>query len=78
MFVYSIKASTLKFFGIICVALVTLIVLIAFIEPYEPVSAAGNDSVAAEIKYDKIKNTEDVKSFLSQFGWSGGTDAVEK
>ena len=39
MFVYSLKASTLKFFGIISFAMITLIVLLAFIEPYEPVNA---------------------------------------
>ena len=34
MFVYSLKASTLKFFAVICVALVALIALIAFVPAY--------------------------------------------
>ena len=31
MFIYSLRASTLKFFAVVCVALVTLITLIAFV-----------------------------------------------
>ena len=34
MFVYSLRASSLKFFGVVCVALVSLITLIAFIPTY--------------------------------------------
>ncbi len=34
MFIYSIKASSIKFFGIICVALAALIALIAFVPAY--------------------------------------------
>lgn len=76
MFVYSMKASTLKFFAVISFALITLIVLIAFIEPYEPVNAIGeNDTV--KINYEKIKSPEDVKNFLLQFGWQTSDDAVE-
>jgi len=76
MFVYSMKASTLKFFGVVSFALITLIVLIAFIEPYEPVNAVGDENQVS-INYDKIKNTEDVKKFLLQFGWQVSDDAVE-
>lgn len=76
MFVYSMKASTLKFFGVISIALITLIVLIAFIEPYEPVNAVGSETQAV-INYNKIKSADDVKSFLLQFGWQVGADAVE-
>lgn len=75
MFIYSMKATTLKFFGVICLALVTLIVLIAFIEPYEPVSAG--DGASATVNYDKIKNASDVKAFLGQFGWVTGDEPIE-
>ena len=34
MFIYSMKASTIKFFGIVCVALAALITLIAFVPAY--------------------------------------------
>ncbi len=75
MFVYSMKATTLKFFGVICVALITLIVLITFIEPYQPVSA--DDDTSAVIQYTKMKSVDDVKSFLLQFGWQTSEDAIE-
>ncbi|MBE6670075.1 MAG: DUF4830 domain-containing protein [Ruminococcaceae bacterium] len=76
MFVYSMKASTLKFFGIVSFAMITLIVLLAFIEPYEPVNAEGNEN-AVSISYGKIKGAEDVKSFLAQFGWNTSAEPVE-
>ncbi len=76
MFIYSLKASTIKFFAVICVALATLITLIAFI----PVAAVDRDaaaSVNADINYGGIKTNEDRVEFLSQFGWQVKTDAVE-
>lgn len=76
MFVYSLKASTLKFFGIISFAMITLIVLLAFIEPYEPVNALGEENTVS-ISYDKIKSAEDVKNFLAQFGWKSSSEPVE-
>ncbi len=75
MFIYSMKATTLKFFGVISLALVTLIVLIAFIEPYEPADA--NTSGAVTVNYGKIKEAGDVRDFLSQFGWATGDEPLE-
>lgn len=34
MFIYSLKASTIRFFGVVCVALAALIALIAFVPTY--------------------------------------------
>ena len=34
MFIYSLRASTIKFFGILCVALAALVALIAFVPAY--------------------------------------------
>lgn len=76
MFIYSLKASTIKFFAVVCVALATLITLIAFI----PV-AAVDDNVAtaanADIDYSGIKTNDDRVKFLSQFGWQVDPEAVE-
>lgn len=76
MFIYSFKASTIKFFAVVCVALATLITLIAFI----PV-AAVDDSVGAsgkvDIDYSGIKTNEDRIKFLGQFGWVVKPEAVE-
>lgn len=73
MFIYSFRAASLKFFGIIAITLVALIAVIAFV----PVYAQGSDNVATsangetkEYSYDKIKSSADAANFLSQFGWT--------
>ena len=68
MFIYSLRASTLKFFAVVCVALATLITLIAFIPAYgsdEYVNASATES----LNFEKIKTNEDRVAFLAQFGW---------
>ncbi len=68
MFIYSMRAGTIRFFAVILLSLVVLGTLIAFVPQLQPVSA----EVGAEIdtvSYDKVKNNEDRISFLSQFGW---------
>lgn len=73
MFIYSFRANTLKFFGVVGVALVALVTLVAFIPSYEPVmTSVGTSQISdmpAEISYDKIKTNEDRIAFLRQFGW---------
>ena len=81
MFIYSFKASSIKFFGILCVALAALITLIAFVPAY-----AGEDTpkqnggmavdapeaesgVTVSVRYDKVKTADEAAKFLSQFGW---------
>ena len=83
MFVYSFKASTVRVLGVVCIALVGLIALVAFVPTY--VTAGGADTsvgqVSAQgvsISYDKIKSEQDVVKFLSQFGWQVEGTAVEK
>ena len=76
MFIYSLRASTLKFFAVVCVALATLITLIAFVPAY------GSDGEApasknADIDYDGIKTNDDRVEFLEQFGWEVDPLAVE-
>lgn len=74
MFIYSMRASTLKFFGVVSVALVALIVLIAFVPAYDA-DAAVYESV--NYNYEKIKTDDDVEQFLSQFGWQVGASPEE-
>ena len=76
MFIYSLKASTIKFFAVVCVALATLITLIAFI----PVAAIDKDVAASanvDIDYSGIKTNDDRIKFLAQFGWQVDPEAVE-
>ena len=78
MFVYSLRASTLKFFAVICVALVTLITLITLIPDYGSVSTSAiNEQVTMDYNFDKVKTNEDRIAFLSQFGWEVNSQPVE-
>lgn len=75
MFIYSLRASTLKFFAVVCVALVGLITLIAFIPAYGQDSEAVSTDV--DIDYDGIKTNEDRVEFLGQFGWEVNPNVKE-
>ena len=79
MFVYSLKASTLKFFAVVCVALTALVMMITFIPSYDggefQYIPTGNE---AEINYSKIKTNEDRIKFLEQFGWRVEENPVEE
>lgn len=82
MFVYSFKASTVRILGVVCIALVGLIALVAFVPTYV---TAGNVDVPAgqvssqsvSVRYDKIKGEQDVVNFLAQFGWQVDGKAIE-
>ena len=76
MFVYSMRASTLKFFGIVCVAMVSLIALIILVPTFTP-GAAAVPTKSDGISYDKIKSNDDRINFLKQFGWEAKAEAVE-
>lgn len=76
MFIYSMRASTIKLIGVICVALTVLITLIAFVPTYTISSQASADA-DVHYSYDKIKSTDDVISFLAQFGWEVNATPVE-
>lgn len=65
MFVYSLRASTLRFFGVIAVSLAVLIALIALVPTY---ADDGSEAVAS-YSYEKIKCEDDAEKFLAQFGW---------
>ncbi len=81
MFVYSLKANTIKFFGVLSLALVALITLIAFLPASSPdlaVSAnENNNGTAVSISYGKIKTNEDRIKFLEQFGWNVVAEPIE-
>lgn len=74
MFVYSLRASTLKFFGVVSVALIALITLIAFVPTYDA-EASAYETVS--YNYEKIKTDDDVEEFLAQFGWQVGAEPNE-
>lgn len=75
MFIYSVKAKTIKMLAAICVSLVAVITLIAFI----PSHINGSIAVSGEneISYTGIKTEEDRVDFLKQFGWEVKAQPVE-
>ena len=78
MFVYSLRASTVKLVGVICVALTVLITLIAFVPTYT-VSSQNATDADKEVSYnfEKIKTAADAVSFLTQFGWEVESEPIE-
>ena len=75
MFIYSFRAATLKFFGIIAITLVALIAIIAFVPVYAEGGKDVNDTPAIsdgspEYTYDKVKTSAGAANFLAQFGWT--------
>lgn len=78
MFIYSLRASTIKLVGVICVALTVLITLIAFVPTYAVSSqTSANADAETSYHYDKVKDTNDVVEFLSQFGWEVNPEPIE-
>lgn len=92
MFIYSMRASTIRFVGIVCVALAALVTLIAFVPAYagdsqtnagapgEGQAAPASDNTAVTYRYDKVKSADDAAAFLSQFGYvvDAGSAETEK
>ena len=74
MFIYSFRASSLKFLGIISITLVALIAIIAFVPVYaEGIDSGENTATVgskSEISYDGVKSAADAVNFLAQFGWT--------
>ena len=69
MFIYSMRANTIKFFAVICLALTALIVLVAFVPTYIAGDNAAQVGVDASYNFEKIKSNEDRINFIKQFGW---------
>ena len=79
MFIYSMRASTLKFFAVVCVALTALVMMITFIPSYDGGELQYiTTGTEAEINYSKIKTNDDRIAFLKQFGWSVNETPVEE
>lgn len=72
MFVYSFRASSLKAFATISLALAILVTLILTVPSYGAI-----ETDAGVISYTGVKNSQDAANFLKQFGWSVSGDPVE-
>lgn len=78
MFVYTVRANSLKFFSILGAAMILLISLIVFIPDYSPMTTNAIAEANAKIKFDKVKTNEDRISFLSQYGWEVDSEPVDE
>ena len=74
MFIYSFRASSLRFFALLLLAAGALTALIIFVPAYEP---QEYDSTVASISYEGIETNEDRIAFLSQFGYKVSGEPIE-
>jgi hypothetical protein len=72
MFIYSFRASTLRFFAVLLLAATALVALIVFVPAYDVAAEAG-----VQINYDNVKTNEDRVKFLGQFGYNVSGEPVE-
>lgn len=70
MFIYSLKASTLKFFGIVGVAMIAIVALIILIPTNTPNITNDIAVMNEKISFDNVKSGQDGIEFLEQYGWS--------
>ena len=73
MFIYSVKASTLRFAAIVVIGVSVFGALFFFIPPYEQVSSAS-----VLVSYDKVKTNEDRVELLSSLGYSVSAEPVQE
>lgn len=78
MFVFSIKASTLKIAAVVCASVVALVVLLTMIPINEPTAASLMYSESASYNFSGVKSNDDRIAFLSQFGWEVESVPIEE
>ena len=66
MFICSIRAGTLRFFGVVLLSLVTLACLALFVPQYSATEASG--ALAETVSFGNIRTNEDRIAFIAQFG----------
>jgi len=74
MFIYSVKASTLKFIGALLAAVCVLTLLVVFVPNYDSAYASSE----GKISYSGIKTNDDRIEFLKQFSWEIKPTALEE
>lgn len=72
MFICSVRASTLRFFGAVLLSLALFLAILVLVDP----SATAVDSDAVEtVNYAGIKTDADRVTFLGTFGWEVAGEA---
>lgn len=79
MFIYSLRASTLKFIAVVIISIGLLITLISVIPSgnTDTVQAAAGRGEDARINFRNIRTNDDRINFLKQFGWEVNPEALE-
>ncbi len=72
MFVYTMKASGLKFFTVIALSVALLVTAISIL----PAVSAASDAANVSTDFKNISNEEDMVRFLSRFGYEAESSAV--
>ena len=65
MFIFTLRGSTVKFFGFLLLCAVAIVGVVALVPSYQATAV----SVSSNISFDNVKTNEDRLNFLSQFGW---------
>jgi len=78
MFVYTLRAHTLRFFSVIGVALIALVSLIVFVPDSRAATTAAIQAQKEKLHYDHIRTDADIADFLAQFGWEVNPTPVEE
>ena len=78
MFVYSFKATTVKFFGVIGLAIITLLALVFLIPGYSSTTTQEIALLNENISFDNVKTADDAVKFLEQYGWTVIDTPVEE
>ncbi len=68
MFIYSLRASTLKFFCVMALSIAALFGLMVFLPQYE--TAEAMQETAQTVDYTGIRTNEDRIAFIARFGYT--------
>ena len=78
MFICTVRANTLKFFGIIAASLAVLCAAVLAVPEYVPASTKAVAAASENIRYTKVKTKDDAVRFLAQFGWEVEAEPLEE
>ncbi|PKM62421.1 MAG: DUF4830 domain-containing protein [Firmicutes bacterium HGW-Firmicutes-21] len=73
MFVYTLKASSIKFFAVILLSVAVLVTIVAIIPDFDAVGEVA----AVAIEYSGIKTEEDRQTFFKQFNYEVKSSPLE-
>ena len=73
VFIYTLKASSIKFFAVVLLSVVVLVTLIAVIPEY----GTAGDVAVVSIQYGEVKTNDDRLAFIRQFGYSPVSEPAE-